>query len=116
MEYEGKMSAIQSGCVSTGTTTKRERQTHQYNTVIKVSARVLGEGEGRRPSQLPVSDKPVWHYRIQQNPAPGYDSTCANSHLIAALKGNEDFSALTHVITTKEVESELAGRKTVSDS
>jgi hypothetical protein len=42
-------------------------------------------------------------------------STCANSHLIAALKGNEDFSALTHVITTKEVRSELAGRKTVSD-
>jgi hypothetical protein len=42
-------------------------------------------------------------------------STCVNSHLIAALKCIEDISALTHVVTIKEVRSELVGRKKVSD-
>jgi hypothetical protein len=42
-------------------------------------------------------------------------STCVNSHLIAALKGTEVFSSLTHVVTIKEVRSELAGRKKASD-
>jgi hypothetical protein len=42
-------------------------------------------------------------------------STCVYSHLIATLKGTEVFSALTHVVTIKEVRNELTGRKKATD-
>ena len=42
-------------------------------------------------------------------------STCVNTHLIAALKGNEDFSARDHVETVKEVRTKLKGLKKATD-
>jgi hypothetical protein len=42
-------------------------------------------------------------------------STCVNTHIIAALKGTEPFSALIHVATIKEVRTELTGRKKAID-
>jgi hypothetical protein len=42
-------------------------------------------------------------------------STCVNTDLIAALKGIEVFSALTHLATIKEARTELTGRKKATD-